>query len=387
MPNWVSIRLTLSGPRAEIMRFQNTCIRTTSDDDSDEESLDLGALVPMPAVIMATRDDRSDAAKQAALSATGFEDWYDWCVAHWGCKWNTSNLQVITAAPDLIDIAFETAWSAPEPALAALAAQFPLLSGRVCAIEEGMEWGVVGEIRAGCYSSTSVEVSMELKYLVYGWRVNGDLCLNTGLVLAEPSGDMQEPDDGVLAQIWAELGARLAPELMARMRFEFDVERFLAWHNIDHDRRGGNREARLLQNVIQTPLNLEFLSAEGRCYHALDRKLVGLLAGSLTAEWGRSPDAAQIDSDLRREVAYLLLEHSEEELSEWAAHAIFRPNTAFNLADPASLQQSFVWYAKGMREQILQHFECLQAAMMRRPLGQVGLGHARSLLSSCVILS
>ena len=74
MPNWVSIRLTLSGPPAEIMRFQNTCIRATPEENSDDECLDLGALVPMPAKIVATLDDDSAAAKQAALDATGFED-------------------------------------------------------------------------------------------------------------------------------------------------------------------------------------------------------------------------------------------------------------------------------------------------------------------------
>jgi hypothetical protein len=71
------------------MRFQHTCIRATPEENYDEECLDLGALVPMPAEIVATLGDDSAAAKQAALDATGFEDWYDWCVAHWGCKWNT----------------------------------------------------------------------------------------------------------------------------------------------------------------------------------------------------------------------------------------------------------------------------------------------------------
>jgi hypothetical protein len=199
MPNWVSIRLTLSGPHAEITRFQNTCIRATREEDSDEESLDLGALVPMPAAVIATLDDHSAAAKQAAFSATGFESWYEWRINHWGCKWNTSNLQVITATPDLLDVSFETPWSAPEPALAALAAQFPLLSGRVCAIEES--WGLIGEFQTGSYSSTFVEPSVELKFLVYGWRLGSHVRLSTGRVLAKLAGNMQKPSNAALARI------------------------------------------------------------------------------------------------------------------------------------------------------------------------------------------
>jgi hypothetical protein len=71
MPNWVSIRLTLSGPHAEIMRLQNTCVRETPEEASDEQSFDLGALVPMPAAIVATLDDHSAAAKQRRLASFG----------------------------------------------------------------------------------------------------------------------------------------------------------------------------------------------------------------------------------------------------------------------------------------------------------------------------
>src|SRR5918993_275485 len=84
MPNWASHRLTLSGPHAEIMRFRNTCIGVAPEEDSDKECFDLGALVPMPPVIVATLKGRSAEAKQAAVDATGFESWHDWCIAHWG---------------------------------------------------------------------------------------------------------------------------------------------------------------------------------------------------------------------------------------------------------------------------------------------------------------
>jgi hypothetical protein len=387
MPNWASNRLTLSGPHAEIMRFRNTCIRVALEEDSDKECFDLGALVPMPPVIVATLEGRSAEAKQAAADATGFETWYDWCIAHWGCKWNTSNLQVITTAPDLIDIGFETAWSAPEPAFAALAVQFPLLSGRVCVIEEGMDWGLIGEFQAGSYTPTYVDVSTELKFLVYAWGMNGRARLNIGRVLAQPSSDEQEPGDGVLERVWAALGQTLAPEFMARLSFEVDVQRFNDWHDTRHGVKRADSEVCQLHDVMRTPLNAEFLSAEGRCRYSLDRNVMGLLAQNLTAEWGRSPDATQIESDLRRDVTDLLSHHSEGELSEWACHAMIRHKSNINFTDLASLQESFIVYARGLREQILQHLACVQVVLMSCSSRQAAPGRAPDPLSSRVTLS
>ncbi len=70
MPNWASNRLTLSGPHAEIMRFRNTCIRAAPEEDSDKECFDLGALVPMPAMIAATIEDRSAVMRVTARFGT-----------------------------------------------------------------------------------------------------------------------------------------------------------------------------------------------------------------------------------------------------------------------------------------------------------------------------
>lgn len=51
----------------------------------------------------------------------GASTWYDWCIKHWGTKWNSyENIQV-----DQDTITFETAWSAPEPVMAQLARMYP----------------------------------------------------------------------------------------------------------------------------------------------------------------------------------------------------------------------------------------------------------------------
>lgn len=49
----------------------------------------------------------------------GFADWYDWCVNHWGTKWNARG-ELTDKAPGELPV-FQTAWCIPEGWLRALA--------------------------------------------------------------------------------------------------------------------------------------------------------------------------------------------------------------------------------------------------------------------------
>lgn len=51
----------------------------------------------------------------------GATTWYDWCIKHWGTKWNSyENIQI-----DADTITFNTAWEAPVPIIAKLAEMYP----------------------------------------------------------------------------------------------------------------------------------------------------------------------------------------------------------------------------------------------------------------------
>lgn len=51
----------------------------------------------------------------------GATSWYEWCIKHWGTKWNSyDNVKV-----DPNVITFKTAWNAPEPVIAQLAKMYP----------------------------------------------------------------------------------------------------------------------------------------------------------------------------------------------------------------------------------------------------------------------
>jgi hypothetical protein len=67
-----------------------------------------------------------DAARraQAAYAETGYWDWYDWSVNHWGTKWNASAAR-LDRQERRDKLTFSTAWSPPRPVVAALGRRFP----------------------------------------------------------------------------------------------------------------------------------------------------------------------------------------------------------------------------------------------------------------------
>ena len=54
----------------------------------------------------------------------GSATWYDWCVDHWGCKWNTEEGCLLKDGSENI-LKFDTAWSAPLPFMETLSKTFP----------------------------------------------------------------------------------------------------------------------------------------------------------------------------------------------------------------------------------------------------------------------
>lgn len=70
----------------------------------------------------------------------GFKDWYSWCVAHWGTKWNAYE-----AYDEEGIIHFYTAYGAPLPAVSELSKKFPTVKIKIEYADEdfGYNCGVV----------------------------------------------------------------------------------------------------------------------------------------------------------------------------------------------------------------------------------------------------
>jgi hypothetical protein len=232
----------------------------------------------MPDAIAATLHDGSDETAAAARAATGADGWYEWCTKHWGTKWNSSGYQCVAAAPGLHGAYFDTAWNCPDPIFRALAAAFPRLHGTVFAVEEMMEWGLVGSIGEGVCSRALVEISPELESVIYGWMKAPRLGAVTSRALAEaarnplPSGADTVAGDRFLAQIWSRLCLDLPPEFGRRLRFRHHVRRYLEWQEACDDAEGDEKPS--LDGFVDCKHDRAFLAAAGRCRTPLDGALM-----------------------------------------------------------------------------------------------------------------
>jgi hypothetical protein len=85
--------------------------------DSEQEIIDFAAIVPPPDNMFTgnlSTADRERCAEQ------GIPNWYDWQCEHWGTKWNAYEASIEDESWDRLLICFDTAWSPPEPVIAAL---------------------------------------------------------------------------------------------------------------------------------------------------------------------------------------------------------------------------------------------------------------------------
>ena len=173
MPNWTGNELTILGPIEEINRFEADRLAALKANDCDmEQVITFHMILPMPQELkgtqggprpmreaeirqMAAQYNWSEESLQAALEKQmtdeleakldglkakyGSDNWYDWCCANWGTKWDACHaaydriayeLPGFSSDParDRIRITFDTAWAAPEPVIHALVRKYPNLN-------------------------------------------------------------------------------------------------------------------------------------------------------------------------------------------------------------------------------------------------------------------
>lgn len=198
MPNWVMNKLTFTGDENDIKELLNSI-------QGPEDCFDFNTIIPMPeelqvesgsitkesvmAVIIRilesqelgyfvntkdiilqlstlfhhkieqTKEKDPEILKNGLnyisnLINYGHMTWYDWCIEHWGTKWNA-------CGADLVDdstIIFRTAWSAPHPVIEELAKAFPSVNithewadediGNNCGVHDYMDGVRIGEVYA-----------------------------------------------------------------------------------------------------------------------------------------------------------------------------------------------------------------------------------------------
>lgn len=122
MPNWCSNILTVSGPTFYVDRFIDKAKSKAEDDPSP---LSLESLLPVPA-------NKQD-------------DWYNWCTANWGTKWDVDAIitaEYVNGDRKSVTYRFDSAWSPPVELISSIVDDFVNLYFRLAYAEGGM--GFIG---------------------------------------------------------------------------------------------------------------------------------------------------------------------------------------------------------------------------------------------------
>ena len=231
MPNHVTHRIAITGPKAKVDAFAATFLVEESDKNYQGETeswltFDFNKLVPMPEIVKTsessstvtiglalmdrgdvhtsfgynTLDDMlswpwvikegiqdvealrahlmkmyPDAIEKAKVAIkcyeeTGHTDWYGWSIDNWGTKWGAYNVEFTRIDDTTLEIMFDTAWSVPEPVFVALSnrAEVQGLTIKIVAFEEGWSFAYRGTMDDQGFIGEELEATSELYEEVYG---------------------------------------------------------------------------------------------------------------------------------------------------------------------------------------------------------------------------
>lgn len=96
MPDWCTNTLLVRGPKDLVADFKKRNASTIIEDDGKtiKVPLQFSALIPMPKELEGTQapDDENDPGVAERKRKYGYSNWYDWCRANYGTKWDVSDV-------------------------------------------------------------------------------------------------------------------------------------------------------------------------------------------------------------------------------------------------------------------------------------------------------
>lgn len=212
MPNNVTHRVVLKGPRKELKRFFDEFL----SEKRGEQILDFDKLIPMPPEIAA--------AEKGSYGTLGFDAWYgsdirvneilaypwviekgvtdrqglqnylekqnpqykisadlyksniekygaptgyDWAIMNWGTKWNSYGFEIVKDLKNRVEVVFDTAWDTPGPILLELSRRLPKLFMTIRAYDDGGGFACEGILKGGAGLYECGDATEYLKRLVY----------------------------------------------------------------------------------------------------------------------------------------------------------------------------------------------------------------------------
>lgn len=174
MPNWCTCIMLVSGEIDELQRFVTQAVRVFHKKEGNVVCpFAISAFLPCPEELLAvTYPVKVITVKQYAeqkkgdfihgitekmqrefIRKYGYDNWYDWCCAKWGTKWDVSDCTVTRVnhgvVRDTIRYRFTTAWTPPIEALKVISTKFPELSFTLRYVGEGDEFRGTAEFHNG----------------------------------------------------------------------------------------------------------------------------------------------------------------------------------------------------------------------------------------------
>jgi hypothetical protein len=129
MPNWVSNSVSVVGDKKRVKEFRKKHF-------TPKKEFDFETVIPMPESVFKGNLGIKE------REVHGSNNWYDWSIENWGCKWNAGNTQLysdkirVSKEVAVLEFSFDTAWALPEPIYKKLAEMYPDLSITVSFDEE-----------------------------------------------------------------------------------------------------------------------------------------------------------------------------------------------------------------------------------------------------------
>jgi hypothetical protein len=152
MPNWVYNNVSVVGDKKRVTEFRKkhfTSEKDQVDGLEGREEFDFETIIPMPETVFRGNIGAEERKQH------GNNNWYDWSIENWGCKWNAGNTQLysdkirVNKGVAVLEFSFDTAWSLPEPVYEKLAEMYPDLSITVSFDEESGAFSGEIEMKKG----------------------------------------------------------------------------------------------------------------------------------------------------------------------------------------------------------------------------------------------
>lgn len=123
MPNWCNNNLTLRHSDSKMIDRAYSAI---------DKGQFLNEFIPVPQALRDTiagyppesEREAHEAQQRDNLANHGYKDWYEFCLAEWGTKWDVGgdDARIRRVDANTIEVSFESAWSPPVDAYAKLIA-------------------------------------------------------------------------------------------------------------------------------------------------------------------------------------------------------------------------------------------------------------------------